>query len=183
MELVDREQDPRCVIAGHPADLDEQTRQIGAELTGIGRPEDRVDVDAQLGPVGDPQGERLQDSERTAYGLADPALGIHAEQDPAEGRRDGRGQVPVLGDLDVFVEVTPPVGQLLEFVQEHRLADAAQTGEELALAIGPPEEPLERDVHVPDGGLAADEGRWPGAGSWVVGVPYRVHAGSLPNYP
>ena len=53
VELVDREQDPGAVVAGHLADLDEQAGQVGAELTGVGRPEDGVDVDAQLGPVGD----------------------------------------------------------------------------------------------------------------------------------
>ncbi len=31
--------------------------------------------------------------------------------------------------------------------------------------------------------VAADESWWAGAGSGVVGVPHRVHAGSLPNYP
>ena len=131
-------------------------------------------VDAQLGPVGKLDAERLQDAKGPDDPLADPPPGVHGEEDPAEGGGQARGEVAVLGDLEVLMEVAPGLGQVLELVEEDRLARPPQTGEHLAPSVPPEQEALERDVHGLDLPLSAHQGR-------RAGCPHLGYTGSGPG--
>ena len=179
VELVDGDEDPGLVVAGHLAELHEQPGQIGGQVAGVGRTVHGVHVDAELGSVGELDAEGLQDPEGPEDPLADASLGVHGQEHPAEGGGQTRGQVAVLGHLDVLVEVAPGLGQVLELVEQDGLSHAPQTGEHLAPPVAAEQEALEGDVHGLDLPLPADQGRWTGAGPGAVGVPDRVHGQSL----
>ena len=179
VELVDGDEDAGVVVAGHLAQLGEEPGQVGGQIAGVGRPGDGVDVDGHLRSAREADREGLQDAEGSADPFADPASGVHGQQDPAEGRGQPDGEVPVLVDLEVLVEVAPALGQLLELVQEHRLPHPPEPGEHGRAPVTAEQEALEGDVHGLDLPLPPHQSRRPGPGPGAVGVPDRVHQVSL----
>jgi len=89
------------------------------------------------------------------------------------------GELAVLTDLDVLVEVAPTPGALLELVEHDRLADAAQPRQQLTAAVPTEQEPLQGDVHGVDLPVAAHQCRGTGAGTRAVRVPDGIHAVSV----
>ncbi|HZQ86082.1 MAG TPA: hypothetical protein VFA83_14645 [Acidimicrobiales bacterium] len=180
MQLVQRQQDTRFGIAGDLAHLDEQPGQVARQVPTVRRPVHGLDVDADLCPVGQPQAERLQHPECPGHVLPQPLLGLHGQQQPAEGTDQQRRQPALLGDLDVLVEQLPPVhlpaGQMLELVQQHGLPDPPQPGEDLAPPGPAHQHPLQGHVHGLDLPLPTDQRRRAGPGPRAVGVPHRVHS-------
>ena len=85
LELVDGHEHSRVVVTCHLAELDEQAREVSREIARVGGPEDGLDVDVELVPVGEAQRERLQDAEGPPDPFTDPALRVHRQEDPAEG--------------------------------------------------------------------------------------------------
>ena len=151
--------------------------QIRGEITRVGRPVNRFDVDAEFGPVWEPDAEGLEHPESAPHPLADTALGVHREKHPSECRREPRAEVTVLSYLDVLVEVAPAVGDLLELVQHHGLAHTAKTGEHLASPVSTELQSLQCDVHRLDLAVAPDQyagGRVPAPGL------YGFRTGSTP---
>ena len=179
VEFVDGEQDTRAVVAGHLAQFDEETGEVGPEVAGVGRPGDGVDVDRELGSVGELEVERLEDPECPHDALTDPSLRVHRQEHPAEPRGQAGGELAVLTDLDVLVEVAPAPGALLELVEHHRLADPAEPGQELAAAVPTEQEPLQGDVYGVDLAVPAHQCGGTGAGARAVRVPDGVHAPSV----
>ena len=117
VELVDGKEHAGAVITSHLSELDEQGRQVAREVAGVRRPEHRLDVEADLDAVGQPEVERLQDAERPFHPIPDAALGVHREQHPAKRRHERSCQHTVFGHLDVLVEVTATIGEDFEFVE------------------------------------------------------------------
>ena len=146
------------MVPCHLAQLDEEPGEVGPQVAGVGRAGHGLDIDRELGPVGELQAERLEDSERAHDALTDAALRVHRQEDATEPRGQAGGELAVLTDLDVLVEVTPAPGALLELVEHHRLADAAEPGQELAATVPAEQEPLQRDVHGVDLPVPAHQG-------------------------
>jgi len=182
VQLIDGEEHPGVVIAGHLPELDEQSGEIAGEVPRICRPVHGVDLHVELGAIGEAQAERLQHAQGTARAITDTALGVHQQQDPAKGGYQARGERAFLGHFDVIVKEAPGIRQLFELVEQHGLPDTAQSREHLAPAVPTEPQALQRGVHGLDLAISPDEGRWPGTGPWAVGVAHRIHPRTLAPY-
>jgi len=124
VQFVDIEQYTGVVVSGDFSELHEEASEIGRKVAGICRPVHGVDVDAHLRPIGETDAERLEHPESAANSFADPAFGVHRQQQPPEGGCEPWRQVTVLADLDVLVEVPATIGELLKLVKQDGLTHA-----------------------------------------------------------
>ena len=130
-------------------------------------------------PISGPSGRRTEKAFSTPSAATDPlpysAPGVHREKDTPESCREPGGELTILTHLDVLVEVASCLCELLELVQQDRLADTAKSGKHQTAAVPPGTKALQCDVHRLDLTVSSDERRRASSGTRAVRVAYWVH--------
>ena len=177
LDLVEKEDDAHPVLGRGVADRDEQVTQVLGQSAAVGRAGQRVDVEARghaaVGTEG--ERERLEDGRGSERPLRPARLGRELQQGAAHLGRHLGGEGGVLFDFPLDRRPVARLGLVAEHVEQHRLTDAAQPGDDLRLCRVAALESLEQDVEGLDLLVAADERRRLGAGAGGVGVLARVH--------
>ena len=185
LHLVDEDRDPDAEVAGQVGDVGEQLDQVELEVAGVGAAPHRRHVGgrapADLLAVRErgPQREGLHDARDRVdpVGVAVPVGdladgGVHRLRERQPQRLVGTG-----------LELAGPPGPLhrepAQRVEQHGLADPAQPGEHHRALGAAGGDPLEGDLELPQLPVAAGELGRPLAGAGGVGVPDRVHAGTV----
>ncbi len=186
LHLVDEDRDPDAEVAGQVGDVGEQLDQVELEVAGVGAAPDRRHVGGRA-PADLPCGPRARvrsakdfttPGDRVdAVGVAVPVgdladRGVHRLRERQPQRLVGPG-----------LELAGPPGPLhrepAQRVEQHGLADPAQPGEHHRALGAAGGDPLEGDLELPQLPVAAGELGRALAGARGVGVPDRVHAGTV----
>jgi hypothetical protein len=183
LHLVDEDRDARSDVRGQPGDLGEQLDQVDLDVTGVGAPAARGDVDARLPALaqlralrGGALRERLEDPQH----LVD-ALGIVvAHREVADGpvQRGGQraAQVRLGPGLDLARPPAGPDGHRAQLAEQHGLADPAQAGEHQAALRAAARDPLQHDLERVDLAVAPGQLGRALTCSGSERVPHGIHA-------
>jgi hypothetical protein len=183
LHLVDEQGDAGAYVGGQVRDLGEQLDEIDLDVAGVGAAGGHGHVDAglpavaQLGSLGrGAQRERLEHAED----LLDPAGRAVADGDvadrPVQRGRQRAAQVRLGPGLDLAGAPAGADGHRAQFPQEHRLADAAQPGQDEAAFGTAPGDALEHDLERVQLAVPPRELGRPLAGAGGERVAHRVHA-------
>ena len=175
VHLVDQEQGTGPAGARDLADLEEKRREIGIRVTAVRGPRRRLDLDAGREP-GRTEGEGLHDAERLPRPRTHPFLAAHRAQQPERQLGERCAEVGLRADL-ADVGGGPPLlaGEQVELEQQHRLADAAEAGEDQAAVGRPRAHTIEDEAELLELLVAAGEFERAAAGAGGVRVVSAVH--------
>jgi hypothetical protein len=133
-------------------------------------------------PSGGAEREGLEDGGGEAGALLHPLGGADREERAAGEPGDERPEGGLVGDLGLGGAEALLLGDRLEGVEEHGLADAAQAGDQHALLRPPELEAGEQDAEGLDLRVAAGQGRGAGSSTRRVRVADRVDRRSVATY-
>ncbi len=187
LHLVDEDGDPDADVAGDAGCVDEQFDQVDLDVAGVGAAGARGHVDARLPPL--PELRAPSGADRRAKAFSTPrkastrvgsrCRGVSSRTAicSSAGQRAPKRLVGTGLDLPGAPQSSDRLRP--QRVEQHGLADAAQSGEDEA-ALGPPSgHPLEHDVELPKLPVASGQLWWPLAGAWRIRVAYRIHDRTL----
>ena len=149
LHLVEQEHDTALDVRGDRADLDQQLTQIARQIAAVSSAQLRFDIEREVDASTGAEGEGLQDPERAPNAILQrlhprqfqerrPAERCNQLREPRVVRCLGASRHPAIGDRDV-----------LECLQQHRLTDPAEPGDEQALLrVADPDPPQHRGVLV-----------------------------------
>ena len=184
LHLVDEDGDALADVGREPAEVGEQLHQVDLDVPGVGSPLHRRDVDAGVplvAQLGAGPGLALREGPDHAEHVVD-VVGLRVAEladGLVQGARQRAAQALVGAGLELAGPPVAPHGGGAERVEQHRLADSAQAGQDQAALRAAVRHPLEDDVEGTELLVTPRELGRPLAGTGRVRVPDRVHAGTV----
>ncbi len=194
LHLVDEHGDPAAGVRGEPRDVGEQLDEVDLDVPGVGPARDCGRIDPGLPPVPQPGRRRPGRGSRCTRPTAGDVLALRerlehpedvvallavrrAELADGEVQRGGErtAQRLVGPGLELARPPAPPDGGRPQRVEQHRLADTAQPGEDDAAFRPAAGDPLQDDVERLELDVTPGELRRPLPGARGVGVADGVH--------
>ena len=167
LDLVEEEDHAPLLLARRRSELEEEVRQIGSERPLIRLPE----VDLKAEALGAHETDRLQVAEAIPHLLHHAVAQLHHREGPFGVAGKLLYQIARRRQLVVVGEEPPTLGQVLEGIQQHSLADAAQALGDHALigllpaSAGPPRRETARAARLDRQAREAVSQRWGCMGS------------------
>ena len=183
LHLVEEQRDPAAGVAGETGEIREELDEVDLDVAGVRAPRDQRDVDPGLPALGHPsrapararaKRERLEHPQHVPHAVV--AAG-HAElaNGQVQGRGQGTAQRTGRAGLELAGPPPAPDGGRAHRVEQDRLADAPQAGEDHASLRPPAGDPLEGDLERLQLLIAPGQLRRPLPGPRSVGIAHRIH--------
>ena len=139
LHLVDEQRDPDLELGGRLTDVDEQLGQVGLQVAGVGAAAFGLDVDADgEAPVRRrAQREGLEHAQRAFEAVPPLSPAVRRAHRLIQRLRGESAERRVASRFDLRDDPAAALGHPAELVDQHRLADAAEAGEDQA-ALGEP---------------------------------------------
>ena len=177
--FVDQDHDRRTARPGRLAGGHEDLGKVAAQRAAVCHSGFSVDVDREFDPLDGHlhrAHETLQDPQAPLDVLAHALDAIELQQDRAQRGNDRYRQRLVVRDLDEVRQRALFLRHGLDFVQQDRLADAAQPHEQEAAGRPAGLVALDRETGVGENGVASRQLRGRRSGAGRIGIYAWVHS-------
>ncbi len=185
LHLVDEDGDAHAHVACQCGGVEQQFHEVDLDVAGVGAAGLRRDVDAGLPPfphalVGrGAQSEGLEDAEELVDAFGISMRGRDSTDRHVQRRRQRSTQFLVRPSLDLAGAPSAGDGRRSELVEQYRLPDASQPGENDAAFRSAAGDAFEHDVEGVELLLSTCELGWALAGAGSVGVTHGVHGAKV----